>query len=314
MSSRVWGGWLTVFLLYAAVATALGHVDYHIRASPERGFAEYSPGVVAGTEPAPGRYRILAPYAFSGLVQVAGLSPRTGWVLFRWLSLLAALLATHLYLATWFDRGPAVTGTLLTASLLPLTFTNGWAHPDHLFELGLFTLGCACIARGWTSWLVLVLVANGLNRETSAFLVPLFLLARPLHARHVRQAIGLGAVWLAVYVGLRWVLGFEAYDPWQLTRNLSFFALLPPGFDPYYRAYAWFVVILVGPLVWAAVGSWPRLPRMVRAGVSIVAPVFVLTAMLFSSVIETRIFTPLLPLLVPVAVFALFPATHRDPG
>jgi hypothetical protein len=295
-----------VVLLYLAVATSLGHVDYHIRGNPERGFREYSPGVIAGTEPPPGRYRVLAPYVYRGLTRLTGWTPRASWVLFRWLSLLGALLAFHWYAATWFDRGPAVAGTLLVAALLPLTFTNSWAHPDHLVELALFTLACACIARDRTGWFVVVLAANALNRETSVFLLPLFLLARPITRARLLAAAGLSALWLAIYVGLRWGLGFQTYDPWQWDRNLVFLRLLPPAYDPYYRAYAWFAAVLIVPLVWAAWRARQVLPRVLRMGAFVITPAFVVVALLFSSVIETRIFTPVLPLAAPAVLFALF--------
>jgi hypothetical protein len=297
--------WLVV-LLYAAMATAIGHVDYHIRSSPEHGFAKYSPGVIAGTEGPPGRYRVLAPYAYDSLRAVTGLVPRDAWIVFRWLSVLGALVAGHVYFRTWFSAGPAIAGVLLMAVLLPLTFTNGWAHPDHLVELALFTLACATIARGWTVAFAIVLVLNGLNRETSVFLVPLFLLSARLSREHLEKAGVLALVWAATYVGLRSWLGFQTYDPWQFGRNLQFLALLPADYDLYYRAYAWFVVVMALPLAYAAWLTWRKLPRMVRAATGVVAPLFVLTSLLFSSVIETRIFTPLLPLLAPPMLFALF--------
>jgi hypothetical protein len=211
------------------------------------------------------------------------------------------------YFRTWFARGPAVAGALLIAVLLPLTFTNGWAHPDHLVELGLFTLACAAIARGWTAAFALLLIANGLNRETSAFLVPLFLLAGPLTRDRLITSTTLALFWTATYLGLRAWLGFQTYDPWQWRQNLVYLGLLPPNFDLYYRAYAWFVVVLLAPLVYAAIVAWPRLPRMLRGGIAVVAPLFVVVCLLFSSVIETRIFTPLLPIVAPAVIFALFP-------
>jgi hypothetical protein len=302
-----------VLPLYLAVATALGFVDFRVRTHHERDL-EYTAAVIAGTEPAPGRYRILAPYAFSGLTRLTGLAPADSWFLFRWLCLLAALVAGHLYFRTWYDEGATVAGNLLMAALVPLTFTNAWAHPDHLMELFLFTLGCLCVARGWLVAFTIVLALNALNRETSAFLVLLFALARPIERRHVIWTVALGALWVTIYTGLRWSLGFDSYDPWQLRHNLEFLALLPRAYDPYYRAFAWFVAIMIGPLLVLIARAWPMLPRMHKAAAAVVTPAFVAVAFLFSSVIETRIFTPLLPLLVPGALAALFPMQTGVPG
>jgi hypothetical protein len=299
-----------ILLLYVAVATAMGHVDYQIRSHPERGFAEYAPAVVAGTEPAPGRYRVLAPFTYAGLVQLTGWPSREAWVIFRWLLLLAALLSAHLYFSTWFDRALAVTGALLLAALLPLTFTNGWAHPDHLFELFLFTFACACVARNWTGWFVVALAASAFNRETSAFLVPLWLSAAPFTRRRFVETVVFTLIWGAIYGGLRWALGFQPYDPWELGRNFGRLVPMPENWPPYYRIYGWFVFILIAPLVWAIATRWPALPRYMRAAVGVGAAFFV-TGFMFSSVIETRIFTPLLPLLVPAVLVALATPVRR---
>jgi hypothetical protein len=304
-------GLAIILPLYLAIATALGFVDYRVRTDPDAAtrLVEYSRGVVTGTEAPPGRYRVLAPYAWEWLERFTGLESRESWILFRWLCLVGALIAGHVYLRTWFDEAGAVLGSLVMAALVPLTFTNGWAHPDHLMELFLFTLGCACIARGWLWALVPVLALNGLNRETSAFLVLLFFFSAPASRSHLAWTIGLGSLWAVVYVGLRAWKGWASYDWWQLGENWARLTPLPPVWDPYKRAFAWFVAILVVPLlllIFGATGAraWRQQPRFMRAAAAVV-PVFLGVSFLFSSINETRIFTPLIPLLLPGAVFAL---------
>jgi hypothetical protein len=43
-----------------------------------------------------------------------------------------------------------------------------------------------------------------------------------------------------------------------------------------------------------------------------VAPALLVTGFLFSNVLESRIFTPVIPLLLPGLLFALFPAQPRS--
>lgn len=295
-----------ILLLYCAMATAVGFVDHRSRPYPDRGFTEQVPAVLAGTAEAPGRYRVLAPVIYDLFARLPGLTPGDAWLAFRWLCLACAFLAGHLYFRTWFAPGPAVTGNLLVAALLPLTFTNSWPHPDHLMELLLFTLGCATIARGWRTTFAIVLILSGLNRETSVFLLPLFLMALPWSRTHALWSAALGALWTAIYVGLRWSLGWTSYDLWQAGRNLEFLTWFPVERDLYYRLFAWFVVALALPLVLLAVRAWRRQPRFAKVATTVVAPALLLVGFLFSSVIETRIFTPLLPLLVPGALFGIF--------
>ena len=308
MSSPRSIGLIALLPLYLAIATAIGYVDLRVRTHPERSL-QYVDSVVAGAEEPPGRYRILAPYAVVGFEHVTGFERANSWIAFRWICLLGAMLAGHFYFRSWFDAAPSAAGNVLIAALIPLTFTNAWSNPDQFTELCLFTLGCAAVARGWTWTFVPILVLNALNRETSAFLVLLFALARPLTRRHLIWSGGIGALWALIYVGLRWWRGFATYNPWQLSRNLHDLKLLESNWDPYYRSFAWFGVLLAVPLMWLAARRWSAQPRFNKAAVGIVAPAFLVVGLLFSTIAESRIFTPLLPLLVPAALTTIF-STH----
>jgi hypothetical protein len=293
-------------VVIALVTFCSAYVDLRVRAHPARAYAEYIPGVIAGTEEAPGRYRVLAPWVVDSVGRLTGWTPETAWHVTRALWFALAWVAFQLYLETWFTPLVSLGGTGMAAAVLPITYTNSWPHPDHIPELALFTVGCLTIVRGKDGWFALTLVLTALNRETSVLLVGVYLLARPMTRAHVLRAAALGGLWAAVYVGLRMWRGFQHYDYWQLGRNLEFLRLLPPNYDPYYRAYAWFVVILV---VAFAVAAWPALrsretPRPVRAAAAVV-PVLLIMGTLFSSIIETRIFTPVLPLMLPSLMFAL---------
>ncbi len=299
-------GLILVLPLYLAMATALGFVDYHVRPHGNDGFTVYVPSVIAGKEAPPGRYRILAPYAYAALTKATGLSPVYGWLLFRWLCLVAALAAGDVLLRTWFAPGAAVAGNALTMALLPLTFTNGWPNPDQFTELVLFTLACACLARGWLPAFLVTLALNALNRETLVFLVLLAALAAPLSRRYAVWLAAAAAIWAGIYVSLRLVLGFVSYQAWNLRANLAWLVPLPAGFVGYQRIYGWFFLILLVPLFWLSLASYRDQPRLLRAASAVVAPALLVTGFLFSSVIESRIFTPMFPLLVPGVLWTLF--------
>jgi hypothetical protein len=305
------GSWHVWILIYLVVTVATGFMDVRTRQHAARAWTAYIPEVVDGTAEAPGRYRVLAPFLHRGLERVTGLAPATVWYVTRLAWLLAAYAIFHVYLRTWFDHGLAGAGTLLVAAALPLTFTNSWGHPDHFPELALFTLGCLAAARRHDALFAVALVAAALNRETAGFLILVYLLAAPLDRVRLGRAALFGGLFLAVYAGLRVWRGYAAYDIWQLGRNVDFLGLLPPGYDPYYRAYAWFVVALFGPLAWLALAARPQSPWFPRY-VALVAIPFVAVAFTLSSIIETRIFTPLFALLVPAVMFALFPPDKRS--
>jgi hypothetical protein len=295
-----------LWVMIALVAFSSAYIDLRVRAHPGRAYAEYIPGVMAGTEEAPGRYRILAPWIVDTFSRVTGWTPQSSWHITRALWFGAAWVGFQLYLETWFAPIVAFGGMALAAALLPMTYTNSWAHPDHIPELALITWGCLAIARGKDAWFAVALALAAFNRETSVLLVLVYFLARPLTLPHLMRSAMVGGLWTAIYIGLRVWRGFAHYDYLQWGRNIEFLKLLPPNYDPYYRMYAWFVVILIVALTIAA---WPALvsrstPRPVLAAAAAV-PVLLVIGVVFSSIIETRIFTPVLPLMLPALMFAI---------
>ena len=300
-------------VLYVVLAIATGFVDLRVRPYPDHGYPKYIPGVIDGTYGAPGIYRVLVPYSFDWLVRTTGIEPSTLWHLSRLLLLFGSYVTFHWYLRTWMPVAGAVMGTAIVAALMPLTFTNSWAHPDHFAELLLFTAGCAAVARHRDGLFAGVLLLASLNRETAVFLVLLYLVVRPLSMPHLVRTAAFGGLWALVFVGLRAWRGFEHYEYWQLGRNLEFLRLLPPPRDPYYRAYAWFGVVAFAPLFWIASRARDAQPVFVRRALWVV-PVIALVAFTISSIIESRIFTPLFPLVVPAVVCTFTePAHAADP-
>jgi hypothetical protein len=193
---------------------------------------------------------------------------------------------------------------------LPLTFTNSWPHPDSMPELALFTWGALAIARRADLLFAVALAFAALNRETSVFLVLLYVVSEPLSRPRLLRAGIFGAEWFAIYAGLRVVRGLQHYDYWQAARNWAELGLLPSTYDPYYRAYAYFVVILFGPMIYMALRA-RGVPTFARRAL-LVVPCFIAVAFIFSSIIETRIFTPLYPLVLPATMFFFF--SHPQPA
>jgi hypothetical protein len=302
-------GFLVVLPLYLAMAMALGFVDQRTRPHAEKAYAEYMPEVLSGQAGPPARYRVLAPTLYGWLMKASGSQPENGWIVFRFLCLVAVFACGHLLYRTWFSTGGAVAGNAIVAALLPLTFTVSWGHPDHFVELALFALGCACAVRRWFVPFLAVLVLATLNRETAFLLVVIYAGVEGFSAPALRR-IGVAALtWAAVYAGLRWRLGFVPYDAWQANNNLTFLFQWPITAwqrDLYYRAYAWFFVALLGAPIVVIARTWPAQPRFVRAGVGLAVPLFLAIGFTFSSVMEPRIFTPLLPILATGMLFGLF--------
>ena len=298
---------LLVCLCFAA---SLAFADHRIRRDQYRAHVvtEYIPSVIAGTSGAPAKYRVLMPFALDAAATRAGLDP---YQLFLWseaIFITASLLMTYFYLRLWFGAGISLAGTAALAALLPLTFTNTWAHPDTFPDLFLFTAGCFAVATRRDLLLLAVLTIGMFNRETIGFVALLWALDRRSEWRRrdtLQRAVLIFGSAALVYIGLRWARGFEHYEMWMVPKNLSYSRVLPPGFDPYTRiaGFLWIGV--------AVVPGWLALEGARRGGAPpffrhswAIAVLFVLTAWLFAAIIETRVFVPALPLLLPGAVAA----------
>ena len=295
-------------LVYLCVTVSLAFVDHRVRREAYRDHVVtvYVPSVIAGNSGAPAKYRVLMPFVLDALTRRSGADPYLLFLGSELIFIFASLLMAHAYLRWWYPPAASTGGTLALAAFLPLTFTNSWAHPDTFPDLFLFTAGCLAVAARKDVLLAVILAIGVLNRETMGFVALLWLL---VHRQEWRQratqfrAAGLLAICAIAYAGPRWIRGFEHYEMWMLPRNLGYLDVLPPGFDPFTRVAGFFGILLLAVPVWL---SWrafrnPDSPAFFRSAL-LVALAFVVVAVLFAAIIETRVFTSVLPLLLPGAV------------
>jgi len=305
------------FVSYVPVALALAFADFYVRQNPAYVVERYIPDVLAGVYEAPFIYRPLAPWLIHTFTSLSGLSPLAALGISRFLGLLAALVAFHIYLRRWQPAGACVVATLAMAALLPLTFTNSWPVPGTYLELTLFSLGCLSIAarRDWLFAAILIVAA--FNRETSAFLLVLWLASRARELPRLTwfaRGAALGAAWLTIFVGVRWFYGLKTYKVIVLAENLGYLRFFDASIEPRLRVFGWFwLAMLIVPVILAIRGAMrPSTPSIARDAV-VVGLLFVGTCLVSASIVETRVLVPAFPLFAPAALAFVTTARRKPP-
>ena len=298
-------------LLYVCVAISVGFMDHRSRRFPDHPVTKYIPGVLDGSYGAPAIYRPLSPLVIHAFTRVTGWPPLIAFLVLRLAAVFLALCAIHWYLRWWFHDGTALGATLGIAALLPLTFTNSWAHPDSFPELVIMAVGCRLVAMRRDALFVLTLAIGMLNRETAAFLAVLWAVDRLRQHRSAatwRRLVGIAALCAVIYAGLRVARGYQGYDVFMLWQNLALLKPLPAGFDPYVRVVGYFWLLLLAVPAGIAVSGLrrPGTPGFFLSG-TIASGLMLAVALAIAAIAESRVLLPIIPMLAPAVVWGLRP-------
>jgi len=185
---------------------------------------------------------------------------------------------------------------------MPAVYWRGYHKLYDFTNLLVFVVGYRLIRDRGDGWLVPLVAAGMLNRETTVMLVVVYFFVRlgqlPWRILLARAA-GLGALCMVIYVGLRLAYGYESWYRW--------YELLENPFDP--QTYLYPVLFLNAFSVLAFLG-WREKPRFLRRAMLMV-PFFFAIHFVVGYVREVRLFLPLLPLFLPLGLLSL---RGRPPG
>jgi hypothetical protein len=304
-------------LIYAAGAVLFAYYfcGQHLR-SPEWVAVDFS-HLVAGTALTPMQYRVLFPFLVRQL-QAAEWPLLAGWGLSsyqRALDLLGCVAV--LYAARYFWRslgyraGQAMAGSVLFALVLPFQFLLPAVRYHYCYDLpsiAFFTLCLGALVR--RQWFVFypVFILATFNRETTAFLVPIFLLAY-VGRSPWRGVFGHAVAQTALWVGIKWLL-WRVYggnaDPAYTGR-----------FDLYQDTVAQNLRLLHGdPSVWFTLASnwgflwipaftqWRRIGHPFIARALWAVPLYVCAMFFVGELAELRIYSEMIPLVLAGAVLS----------
>lgn len=262
--------------------------------------------MISGVAPAPNQYRLLTPWLAN---LVWPLAPNGdlyfAYFLLRALFTGLALWGFDRYLRVWFSAGAAAGGALCLAAIIPFTYFPVVQESDPL-NLLVFVAVFWALARHRDLWLIPLMVIGTLNRETTAMLPLVYLLARwgeEPSRRVMGRTVLFALCWVVAYGGMRLGYGHRPYYTEVVMLEANLASLLPTAFALLSLGAMWF-------LPWF---GRRQAPGLLRRPLWLVPP-FVALQYVVAVVQEVRLFLPLTPIMIPLSWWVLFPEEVVKPN
>jgi hypothetical protein len=308
---------LILWLFFLTAAAVSAH-DWSVLAGDNRRQYRLDShrGVLTHTEFQPTVYRVLVPYSLEPPIRfLARFMPYEDafgrvYAAFYLFALAGLLYAQYAYLRIHFTEEQALVGALVIAATLPMGLRYYDFAPYSQLEPTFFALALLLMYRRRHGLLGLLIAIASLNRETAIFIVALFCVVWPLTKARASIAAAYGAVWLAVFFGLRWLIGDGQPRYWTLdsiwlgnTHEWSQIAISLVAVALLYGAFWLFAVL-----------GFARAPAFVRRS-AIIVPPYIATVAAWGVWTEVRLLQPLYPIIIPLGLSYLFaPRDSAVPG
>lgn len=248
--------------------------------------------------------------------RLLGISIESSYALARLAFVFLAFVVFHLYLRKWFSPAESFAGVLILSGSLAVSFLQSDLQESSPLLMLLYILGLWAIREEKDLWFAcLLLIGGGLTNETM-LVMPLAYFLYRLPSKKWADLLKTGLKTLLLALPAFLVQGFIRYinrglphlgGAYHLPGNLSgiWNELTHPTFTLYEGTYLYPFLIFTVFWFLAAFG-YPKSPRFLRCAFWIVP--FYLAAHLITGVItESRQMIPLAFILIPMALFYLFP-------
>jgi hypothetical protein len=298
---------LAVFLVLLGSAVVQGGLYHRLINVPKaREQFSFHRQILDGSAPCPYRYRLLVPLAIESLRAVS--PSRRPLMAFRFASYAATLAifvflfaALYAYFRQWFGKPESLSGVLCAASTMAVAMRDHFYQPWSFLEPGLFAIGLLFVRQRRDAAFVALTAVAALNRETAVFLPMAFAFMRLGPGSSRRDAMVFAAsfaAWGAVFFGLVALRGWSGYvlgldELWAL--NLRFWRVAVRQ-NALFLGFVWIL---------AAAGWRKAAPDLRRS--ALIVPFYLVSVAVFGIWYEVRLLMSLYPILLGLALFALFP-------
>jgi hypothetical protein len=305
---RPWA--IACILLTASLIPAL---DYGFGPGDETLIArrEIHRGILDHSSRAPDRYRWLVPMIVEPPVQLL-----TRWMpynrafdrfstVFYLFAITTMLWSLFALLRRWFADEAALMAALVAACTLRITMRQHDYAPYSLLEPTFVALALLAILQKRHLWLGVLIALASFNRETAVFLVLLYLVTSDWSRTAWLRTIGYGAVWAAIFLGVRAVSG-DAERYWTIERvwrtNIGQPQLVLAN-----------LAMLLGIFWLLAPLGWRRTPIFLRKA-ALIVPAYLVTVAIWGIWWEVRLLLPLYPILFGMALSYLYEPRAAAPA
>jgi hypothetical protein len=266
--------------------------------------------------------RLLQFYIPEAFRRLLGLNVPHAYIVQWGLFVFLTLLCFHFYLRKWFDSKLAFAGVLFLAAIMPLTYRNHLQQSAPLLLLT-FLLALWAIRDHHIVWYTVILAVGALNNETMLVLAAVFLFynLKRLEGRHL---ITLSAETIGTTLPAVLLVGMVRYltrdrphlgGAWHLPENVQGLWTDLSTMSPfsYWQAYYLFIVFVFGAFWLYAVLKYAKKPLFLQRA-ALMIPAFVLAHFVTGITTEVRQMLPLSFIIIPMALYYMFPPGDQDPG
>ena len=265
-------------------------------------------------------HRLLVPNLLGWAHAATGISYDVIFYAFYLVTLAAGYLVFYWFLRHWLDDLPSLLGVAVLAALYPLTQTN----PDPaqmMIGLMLYCVALVAIEADAVGLVALVAFVGVFNREEIGGVLILYALRwfrLKSAGRYLAACAAIFVGWGVAFWGARYVQGIPAgyvaaWSVGNIATNVHGLldALRNP--TPFHHFRIVFYLAIPPLLVALLRGRWPRVPLLFRRAVLFV-PAYLGVLFIASILNETKQFMPLMAVVLPLALTALFPRTFAAPA
>lgn len=271
--------------------------------------------ILQGSAESPYRYRIMVPYTTHAIDRVITLLTgkdgfKYAYALYDTLAIFLSLGALYLYTRIWFTPAQTLIGVLFAAISMTVGFRDHYFQPWSLLEPAIFSIGLYWIVKKrWFALGGLILIGS-FNRETTLFiLVAYFFTQIPLrkldtawwaeNKKALLRLVIYGMIWLAVFIGLRLVLG-------QAPHTESFADRLMMNFEPNHLALTMVnTTFFLGIFWFFVIAGYKKAPQFIKHTVWVL-PFYLIAIFFFLLWYEVRLFTTMYAILLPLSLMYIF--------